>query len=42
VRQTIDEDHGPANVTYLEAEGKQMIIATNRETDEVAIYEIEK
>ncbi|MCJ7694001.1 MAG: hypothetical protein MUO40_01105, partial [Anaerolineaceae bacterium] len=37
-RQIIDTDHGPANVTYFEAGGKRMIIATNRETDEVALY----
>ena len=41
VRQTIDEDHGPANVTFINQAGKQMIVATNRETDEVAMYTIE-
>jgi len=41
VRQTIDEDHGPANVTFIDQAGKQMIVATNRETDEVAMYTIE-
>lgn len=41
VRQTIDEDHGPANVTFIDLAGKQMLIATNRETDEVAMYLLE-
>ncbi len=37
-RQIIDTDSGPANVTYLVVDAKRMIIATNRETDEVATY----
>ncbi len=41
VRQTIDEDHGPANVAFVDTGQKQMIIATNRETDEVALYTLE-
>jgi len=41
VRQTIDEDCGPANVTFIDLAGKQMLIATNRETDEVAMYLLE-
>lgn len=41
VRQTIDEDHGPANVAVIDTAGKQLIIATNRETDEVALYTLE-
>jgi hypothetical protein len=40
-RQTIDEDGGPANVTVIEVNGKQVIVATNRETNQVMMYGIE-
>jgi hypothetical protein len=40
-RQTIDEDGGPANVTVIEVDGKQVIVATNRETNQVVMYGIE-
>lgn len=39
--ELIDHDCGPANVFYYNKEGKDIIISTNREIDQVAIYEIE-
>ena len=40
-RQTLDEDSGPANVTFIKTVDKQLIVATNRETNEVAMYILE-
>jgi hypothetical protein len=39
--QLLDSDSGPANVSYFEADGKQLIVAANRETNEVAMYVLE-
>ncbi len=39
--QIIDEDCGPANVMRYEKDGKDIIISTNREIDEVAMYTLE-
>lgn len=39
--QIIDEDCGPANVFKYFKDGKDIIISTNREIDEVAMYTIE-
>lgn len=36
--KTIDDDCGPANVYGFSWEGKDILIAANRETDEVAMY----
>ncbi len=38
--QVIDEDRGPANVFHYTHNGNDILIATNREVDEVAYYTI--
>lgn len=40
--QLIDHDCGPANVLHYNKAGKDIIISTNREIDEVAMYEVEE
>lgn len=40
--ESIDEDCGPANVYKYEWDGKEVLISTNREIDEVAMYILEK
>lgn len=37
----LDEDCGPANVYHFVKDGKDVIVSTNREIDEIAMYEIE-
>lgn len=39
--QIIDENCGPANVYHYTKDGKDILIATNREIDEVAMYTLE-
>ncbi len=39
--QVIDEDCGPANVHHFCSEGKDVIVSTNREIDEVAMYTLQ-
>jgi hypothetical protein len=39
--ETLDRGRGPANVLHFVHHGKDVLIATNRETDEVARYELE-
>lgn len=39
--EVIDHDHGPANCWVYEVDGASRIIAANRETDELALYEVE-
>jgi hypothetical protein len=41
IRETIDEDCGPANATYIDRDELKAIITTNRETNEVAMYRLE-
>ena len=41
VYEIIDEDRGPANVFRFVRDGKDVLIAANRETDEVAMYTLE-
>lgn len=38
--EIIDSEAGPANVMYFERDGKDFLLAANRETDEAAIYEL--
>lgn len=38
--QRLDHDRGPTNVQVYQADGHDYIIATNRETDEVALYKV--
>ncbi len=40
--ELIDEDRGPANVFHYTYNGKDVMIAANREVDEVAYYTLEK
>lgn len=40
--QVLDEDCGPANIFHYVNEGKDIIISTNREINEIAMYTIEK
>ena len=35
---TLDDDCGPANVFGYHADGKDILIATNREINEIAMY----
>lgn len=37
----IDHGRGPANTLHYQLHGKDVLVATNRETDEVALYELE-
>lgn len=39
--ELMDHDCGPANVFHYNKDGKDIIISTNREIDEVAMYEVE-
>lgn len=39
--QILDEDCGPANVFHYVHNGKDIMIATNREINEIAMYELE-
>lgn len=39
--QILDEDCGPANVFHYMKDGADILISTNRETDEIAMYRIE-
>ena len=36
----LDQGAGPANCMYYSYEGKDMLLAANRETDEIALYEL--
>ena len=40
--EVLDEDCGPANVFHFVKDGKDILISTNRETDEVAMYTLEQ
>lgn len=42
VSEYIDRDVGPANVRIYEKDGRTRLIATNREIDEIAFYEVEE
>lgn len=38
--EVIDHDCGPANVWHFVRDGKDVLVSANRETDEVAMYEV--
>ena len=40
VVEVLDAGAGPANVMHFQRDGKDFLIAANRETDEVALYEL--
>ena len=40
VTEVLDAGAGPANVLYFEDNGKDKLLAANRETDEIALYEV--
>jgi len=40
--KVIDHDCGPANIYHFVKDGKDVIVSTNREIDEVAMYEFER
>ena len=40
VHEVIDEDCGSANVIHFKREGKDFLVATNREINEIAMYQI--
>ena len=42
VTDELDRGAGPANVLYFNDNGKHKLLAANRETDEIALYEMEK
>ena len=42
VVEPLDHDAGPANVMYFRDGDKDKLIAANRETNEIAMYEVEK
>ncbi len=41
VYDMLDRGAGAANVMYFRADGRDMLLASNRETDEVAVYQLE-
>ncbi|MBR0092212.1 MAG: hypothetical protein IJP92_10970 [Lachnospiraceae bacterium] len=40
VTDVLDAGAGPANALFFKEDGKDMVLAANRETDEIALYEI--
>lgn len=40
VYDTLDQGAGAANVLYYRAENRHLLFAANRETDEIAMYEL--
>lgn len=42
VLDLLDAGAGPANCMHYSFDGHEMLIASNRETDEVALYELEQ
>lgn len=40
VTDVLDEGAGPANALFFTEDGRDMVLAANRETDEIALYEI--
>lgn len=41
VYDTLDQGAGAANVLYFRADGKDQLLAANRETDEIAVYTLQ-